>query len=73
MAKYLTNVNRAIWWAKLELIHVLVAKLVTNKVNPVIDSIAWVRCDSANVLVLSFNSVPYSFKYVKYRNALNWE
>ena len=40
----ISNISGATWWPKLELIKVLVVKFATNKVTPVMDSIAWVRC-----------------------------
>ena len=50
VAKFTINASGTIWWSKLELMQVSVAKFATNnKVTPVTDSIAWVRCASDNV------------------------
>ena len=49
MAKLQTNASGDIWWSKLKLMQALVAKFATNKVTPVTDCIAWVRCASGNV------------------------
>ena len=38
MAKFLTYASGAMWWPKLELIQLLVAKFSSNKVTPVTDS-----------------------------------
>ena len=49
---YISYTSGATWWLKLELMSVvLVAKSSTNKVTSFKDSIAWVRCASANVLI----------------------
>ena len=49
MIKFGINTCGAIRWQNLVLMHVLVAKFVTNKVTPDSDSISLVLCASGNV------------------------